>query len=176
MELAQLPAFRTDEQGVTFRYLVFQLTSGGQERTLVRGLNYLPYDSQLTQRIVNWTLDELEKAGFDPATGELMVEGGGTLTLNPYYETATLFGENPEYGEESDRGAVEALVKKAYAELEVSSFKSGEELPPPPKPKRPPRKKPKAASSESAAAAEDVEGEPADESEGESAEETEPAS
>lgn len=143
MRLSDIPEVQFDHQGVTFHYLVFRLVSGGEERTLVRGENYRPYEPDATQQIINSTLDHLESAGFDEDKDRLEVDGGGTMSLNPYYETVVLFGEDSEYGEESDRAGVAEKVRSALPGLEISWFASGEEPQPPSKkpPERPSEKR-----------------------------------
>lgn len=111
--------------GVHFRYLVFQLQVEDQSKLLVRALNFQPYRDELEQQIINWTWQGLEESGFNESGAELSVSGGGTLNINPYYETVTLFGESPEYGSEEERETVAGLVRQAFSDHEVSWFEPG---------------------------------------------------
>lgn len=129
MELDGLPDVRLEESGVTFKYLVLRFDSDGQGKVLVRGVNYRPYEPDAVQRIVNWTWDELEASGFREGQDDLTMVGGGTLSINPYYEKVTLFGELPGVGAEPDREATSQLVKAAFPDHSVEWFPAREEKP-----------------------------------------------
>ncbi len=129
MGLDELPEVRLEEAGVMFKYLVLKLASNGGERVLVRGVNWKPYEPDAVQRIVNWTWDELEAEGFQEGRDELALEGGGTLSVNPYYEKITLFGEIPGVGSEGDRQATCRMVQAAFPDHTVQWFPAEEEKP-----------------------------------------------
>ncbi|MFQ5739676.1 MAG: hypothetical protein ACE5JX_11755 [Acidobacteriota bacterium] len=120
MRLAEIPDVCLEESGVTLKYLVLRVASNGEEKILVRGLNYRPYDPGLEKRIVERTFDELDEAGFDEENDILEVGGGGALSRNPYDQTISLFGADPVYQQEADREATAKLVERAFPDHEVS--------------------------------------------------------
>ncbi len=138
MDFERVPDVQFQDPGVIFRYLVLRFRSGDQEKTLVRGINYRPYEPETAQRIINWTWDELEAAGFREGRDELGLEGGGTLSVNPYYETATLFGA-ASVGPEADRAATASMLEKAFPGHKVEWFPPEEEKPKKPVKKPPPK-------------------------------------
>ncbi len=154
MRLESVPACRMEESGVSFKYLVFRLKSGEAEKQVLRGVNFQPYEADANRRIERQLRAELERLGFDPRANGLSVLGGGTISVNPYYETVTVFGENPEHGAEPDRSATLALLSGAFAGYEVKSYEAGEEEAPPKPKKKPVRKAaPRPAAAKPAAAA-----------------------
>ena len=141
-DLSNIPAVNVERGGVHFRYLVFQLQckfvaklwprfqylspeQSDETRLLVRALNFRPYRDELEQQIINWTWQGLEEFGFDESGAQLSVGGGGTLNINPYYGTVTLFGESPEYGPEEERETVARLVQERFSGHEISWFETG---------------------------------------------------
>ncbi len=124
-DLSDIVAVDVEPAGVHFRYLVFQLQVDSQSKLLVRALNFRPYRDELEQQIINWTWQGLEASGFTESGVQLSVGGGGTLNINPYYETVTLFGESPEYGAEEERETVAGLMQEAFSDHEVSWFEPG---------------------------------------------------
>lgn len=125
MDFDEIPAARFFDLGISFHYLVFRLKSGEKEQLLVRGMNFLPYEPNVKQRIINQTVSELEGAGFREGVDELATNGGGTATLNPYYETVTLFGADADQGSEENREEVGELFKNAFPEHKVEWYSEG---------------------------------------------------
>ena len=123
--LSNITAIILEPGGVHFRYLVLQVQIEDQSKLLVRALNFRPYRDKLEQKIVNWTWKDLEERGFKESETQLTVGGGGTLNINPYYETVTLFGESPQYGPEPERKTVAQLFQKVFSEHEISWFEPG---------------------------------------------------
>ena len=121
-DLKRIPALDVESSGVHFRYLVFRVTVQDQDAVLVRAVNFRPYREELDQRIVNWAWESLEEAGLDESQARLEVGGGGSLSINPYYLTVTVFGASPRYGAEEDREAVAGLVQDAFPDYEVSWY------------------------------------------------------
>jgi hypothetical protein len=105
-----------------FKYLYFEAQQSGQTRGLVRALNYAPYVSDLEEQIVLWLREELEATNFFRAGGALKTLGGGTMTLNCYYETITLFGASGSHGVEENREAVARLLEGSFPDHEVAWF------------------------------------------------------
>lgn len=140
MDVSLIPTLQLQDDGVTFKYLVLKFTSDGEEKTLLRGINFRPYETDAVQQIVNWTWDELEALGFREGRDVLAMDGGGTLSLNPYYETATLFGELPGVGAESDRDNAAQMVQEAFPDHKVEWFPPEVEVKKPVKKRPPPRK------------------------------------
>ena len=124
-DLSKIPRLEVEKSGVHFRYLVFRLTVGDQEEVLVRAVNFHPYREELDQRIVNSTWQSLESTGLDESQATLHVGGGGSLAVNPYYATVTLFGASPEYGPEEDRETVARLFEDEFPDYEVSWYPLG---------------------------------------------------
>ena len=125
MSLDDIPAVRLLNLGVSFRYLVFRLTSGQKETLLVRGLNSRPYETGIEQRIINQTREELAEFGFQEDHDELATNGGGTARLNPYNESITLFGASPERDPEENRDEVHELFQQAFPQHSVDWFSEG---------------------------------------------------
>ena len=123
MSLREIPDVSLQGNGVTFKYLIFQLHKGAESKTILRGLNYLPYRTQMDEAIIRHTNRELEKRGLFERGGEFSVEGGGTLTLNRYYDTVALYGANSVYGEEENRAASAEKIWQAFPGYEVSQNK-----------------------------------------------------
>ena len=123
MRLPEIPEVRLEDSGgVTFSYLVFQLELGGEKKSVVRGLNYQPSERAVEERIIGWAKDELEECGFFESGGDFLVEGGGSLTINPYDETVVLFGSNKAYGSERDREEVARRFERSFPNHEVTCF------------------------------------------------------
>lgn len=122
MGFDEIPPVRFFDLGVSFRYLVFRLKSGEEQRLLVRGMNFRPYEPDIDQRIINQTIAELKEAGFREGVDELDVGGGGTAATNPYYETLTLFGADAESGSEANRDQVFELVQAAFPQHKVEWY------------------------------------------------------
>jgi hypothetical protein len=123
MELSAIPRVRFEEGGgVTFRYLVLILKLRGERKSALRALTYLPSRKGMERQILAWTKGELDTAGFFANGGEFVVDGGGSLTHNPYDETICLFGANPAYGPENNRESVAQLVEAAFPGHKVSWF------------------------------------------------------
>lgn len=125
IDLSKIPRLEVEDSGVHFRYLVFRLTVEDQEGVLVRALNFRPYREELDQRIINWAWQGLEDTGVDESGATLQVDGGGSLAINPYYETVTLFGASSEYGPEEERETVARLFQDAFPDYEVSWYPLG---------------------------------------------------
>ena len=125
IDLSKIPRLEVEEGGVHFRYLVFRLTVEDQEGVLVRALNFQPYREELDQSIINWAWQSLEDTGLDESGATLQVGGGGSLAINPYYETVTLFGASSEYGPEEERETVARLFQDAFPDYEVSWYPLG---------------------------------------------------
>ena len=125
IDLSKIPRLEVEEGGVHFRYLVFRLTVEDQEGVLVRALNFQPYREELDQSIINWAWQSLEDTGLDESGATLQVGGGGSLAINPYYETVTLFGASSEYGTEEERETVARLFQDAFPDYEVSWYPLG---------------------------------------------------
>ncbi len=125
IDLSKIPRLEVEDGGVHFRYLVFQLTVENQEGVLVRALGFRPYREELDQRIINWAWQGLEDTGLDESGATLQVAGGGSLAINPYYETVTLFGTSSEYGPEEERETVARLFQDAFPDYEVSWYPLG---------------------------------------------------
>ena len=122
MELSEIASVRLEEGGVMFKYLLIQLEREGQTKTVVRGLNYQSYRGDLEEQIVQATEQELRDSSFLDQGGSFEVAGGGSITLNPYYETITLFGASSRYRAEGNREPVAKMLEAAYPEHEVSWF------------------------------------------------------
>lgn len=141
MGLSEIPSVRLEDSGgVTFKYLVLVLQLDGQKISIVRGMNYQPYHPDFEEKIIGWTKQELDDVGFFDRGGDFVVKGGGSLTLNPYDETISIFGSNGPYGPEKNREAVAELVQSAFPTYKVFWFSPTQA--PPPKAKRPAEKKP----------------------------------
>ena len=125
IDLSKMPRLEVEDGGVHFRYLVFRLTVEDQEGVLVRALNFHPYREELDQSIINWAWQSLEDTGLDESGPTLQVGGGGSLAINPYYETVTLFGASSEYGPEEERETVARLFQDAFPDYEVSWYPLG---------------------------------------------------
>ena len=122
MELLESPEVRLQTEGVMFKYLYFEAQQSGQTKGFVRALNYAPYVSDLEEQIVLWLREELEATNFFIAEGVLKTLGGGTMTLNRYYETITLFGASESHGAEENREAVARSIEGAFPDHEVTWF------------------------------------------------------
>jgi len=122
MQLASIPNVAVESSGVHFCYLVLKLTAGDQVKTLVRALNFRPYRDNLEQRIIKWTWGGLEEAGLDEGNAFLSVKGGGSLSINPYYGTVTVFGGRPDSGIEENREEVAQLLREAFPSHDLSWF------------------------------------------------------
>ena len=125
IDLSKIPGLEVENSGVHFCYLVFQLTVEDQEKVLVRALNFRAYGEELDQRIINWAWQSLEDTGLDDSRATLHVGGGGSLAVNPYYATVTLFGASPEYGPEEERETVARLFQDEFPDYEVSWYPLG---------------------------------------------------
>ncbi len=119
MELSEICAVELKDKGVTFKYLILTLEMKGEKKGILRGLNYQPYDSRANERIIGWTKEELEESGFFENGGDFTVDGGGSLTRNPYQQTITLFGANKIYGPEPDRQTAAQMVQEAFPAHQV---------------------------------------------------------
>ena len=75
----------------------------------------VPIGKNWTKRIINWAWQGLEDTGVDESGATLPVDGGGSLAINPYYETVTLFGASSEYGPEEERETVARLFQDAFS-------------------------------------------------------------
>jgi hypothetical protein len=117
-KLSEIPDVRLDTQGVMYKYLILKLESAGEAKEIVRGLT----STEDEARAVRWVEEELDEAGIGEDARRIEILGGGSLSLNPYSETVTVFGASPKYGEESDRAAVAHLVEKAFEEYTVSWY------------------------------------------------------
>ena len=126
MELSEIASVRLEEGGVMIKYLLFQLDREGQAKAIVRGVNYQSYREGLEEQIVQAAEQELRDSSFLDQGGGFEVAGGGSITLNPYYETITLFGASRSYGVEQDREAVAKMLEVAYPEHKVSWFSPDE--------------------------------------------------
>ena len=126
MELSEIAGVRLEEGGVMIKYLLFQLEQEGQSRAIVRGVNYQSYREGLEEQIVQAAEQELRDSSFLDQGGGFEVAGGGSITLNPYYETITLFGASQSYGVEGNREAVAQMLEAAYPEHKVSWFSPDE--------------------------------------------------
>ena len=126
MELSEVASVRLEEGGVMFKYLLIQFEREGQARAIVRGLNYQAYREGLEAQIVQVAEQELRDRSFLGQGDGFEVAGGGSITLNPYCETITLFGASQKYGAEADREAVAKMVEAAYPEHKVSWFSPDE--------------------------------------------------
>ncbi len=120
MKLGEIPDVRLQTKGVMFQYLLFEIEQAGQSKTIVRGVNYQPYRDDADEQLVEWVREELQEGNSLDQDGGLKIEGGGTITLNPYYETLTLFGASQEYGEEKNRADVARMFEQAFPDHEVS--------------------------------------------------------
>ena len=105
-----------------FKYLLIQLEREGQTKAIVRGLNYQSYRGDLEEQIVQTAEQDLRDSSFLDQGGAFEVDGGGSITRNPYYETITLFGSSQRYGAEGNREAVARILEAAYPEHKVSWF------------------------------------------------------
>ncbi len=126
MDLSELASVRLEEGGVMFKYLLIQLEREGQAKAIVRGVNYQAYREGLEEQIVLEAEQELRDSSFLDQGGGFEVTGGGSITLNPYYETITLFGASQGYGAEGNREAVAKLLEAAYPEYKVNWFSPDE--------------------------------------------------
>ena len=122
MELSEIPEVWLRTEGVMFKYLYFEAQQSGQIKGLVRALNYAPYVHDIEEQIVLWLREELVTTTFLTAGGILNILGGGTMTLNRYYETIALFGASESHGVEKDREAVARLIEGAFPDYEVTWF------------------------------------------------------
>ena len=120
MSLTEIPDALLHGDGVTFRYLIFQLHRGEERKTVLRAVNYLPYHSHFDETIIRLTKEELEGQGFFDRNGDFSVEGGGTLSLNRYYDTITLYGADPAYGAEQDRSGAAEMLRQVFPDYEIS--------------------------------------------------------
>jgi hypothetical protein len=125
MQLVSIPNVAVEDSGVHFCYLALKLTAGDQVKTLVRALNFRPYRDNLEQRIIEWTWGGLEEAGLDEDSAFLSVKGGGSLSINPYYGTVTVFGGSPDSGIEENREEVAQLLREAFPSHDLSWFTPG---------------------------------------------------
>ena len=105
-----------------FKYLLIQLERQGQTKAVVRGLNYQSYRDGLEEQIVQTAKQELRDSSFLDQGGSFEVTGGGSITLNPYCQTLTLFGASERYGAEGNREPVAQMLEAAYPEHKVSWF------------------------------------------------------
>ena len=85
-------------------------------------MNYLPYRSQIEETIIRLTKEELEERGFFDQGGDFSVEGGGTLDLNRYYDTITLYGANSAYGAEQDRSGAAEVLRQVFPDYGISLY------------------------------------------------------
>ena len=126
MKLSEIASVRLEEGGVMFQYLLIQLEREGQAKAIVRGVNYQSYREGLEEQIVQAAQQELRDSSFlDQGVG-FEVAGGGSITLNPYDETITLFGASQRYGVEGSREAVAKMLEAAFPEHKVSWFSPDE--------------------------------------------------
>lgn len=123
MDLSQIPGVRLqDGDSVTFQYLVINLELKGEKKSILRGQNWRPYQPDVDAEIIAWTKEELDGFDFFDQGGDFLVEGGGTLTLNPYDETVALYGANRPYGPEKDRAETAKVVQASYPDHKISWF------------------------------------------------------
>ncbi len=135
MDLKTIPTFHFEEEGVSFKYLVFRLKTDDQEESVVRGVNFRPYEHRASERILQGLREELRSLGFGENTVQLDVDGGGSVSVNPYDETVVVFGEAPEHGAESDREWVAERLGQAFPHCQINTYQPGET-------EEPPKKKP----------------------------------
>jgi hypothetical protein len=143
MKLEEIPDVRLQTKGVMFQYLIFKIVSAGKSKTIVRGVNYQLYYDNADEKLMKWVRKELEEDSLLDQGGGVKIEGGGTLTLNPYYETLTLFGSSQTYGEETNRADVAKMFEQSFPDHEVSWSPAEPE----PKPSTPKNSKKAAAKS-----------------------------
>ncbi len=136
MELSEIASVRLEEGGVMYKYLLIQLEQDGQTKAVVRGLNYQSYRKDLEEQIVRTAEQELRDSRFLDQGGSFEVTGGGSITLNPYCQTMTLFGASQIYGAEGNREPVAKMVEAAYPAHEVSWFSPDSPEPAPSKPEK----------------------------------------
>lgn len=117
MVITELPDALLEGEGVTFQYLLMSVECDGQSRQVVRGLCYTPYAEGAEDRILDRLRRELSESG-----GKYSVEGGGSLTLNPYNETIILYGKNPAHGAEPDREISVRALQQSFPDHKVSWF------------------------------------------------------
>ena len=152
MKLEEIPDVRLQTKGVMFQYLLFKVIRAGKSKSIVRGVNYQLYQNNAAEQLIKWVREELEEESLLDQGG-LNIEGGGTLTLNPYYETLTLFGSSQMYGEEKNRADVAKMFEQSFPDHEVS-WSPAEPEPKPSTPKK--SKKAAAKSKESSEKVEEV--------------------
>ena len=152
MKLEEIPDVRLQTKGVMFQYLLFKVIRAGKSKSIVRGVNYQLYQNNAAEQLIKWVREELEEESLLDQGG-LNIEGGGTLTLNPYYETLTLFGSSQTYGEEKNRADVAKMFEQSFPDHEVS-WSPAEPEPKPSTPKK--SKKAAAKSKESSEKVEEV--------------------
>ena len=126
MELSEIASVRLEEGGVIFKYLLIDLERAGERKVILRGLNYQSYVENMEEEIVKSAEEELKQSSFFEHGGGFQVAGGGSITLNPYYETITLYGASQTYGVEKNREDVARMIEDAYPEHEVSWFSPDE--------------------------------------------------
>ena len=134
MKLEEIPDVRLQTKGVMFQYLLFKVIRAGKSKSIVRGVNYQLYQNNAAEQLIKWVREELEEESLLDQGG-LNIEGGGTLTLNPYYETLTLFGSSQMYGEEKNRADVAKMFEQSFPDHEVS-WSPAEPEPKPSTPKK----------------------------------------
>jgi hypothetical protein len=120
MKLSEISDVRLQTKGVMFKYLLFEIEQSGEKKKLVRGVNYQPYHNDVDDQIVQWVREELREGSFFEKGGDFRIEGGGTITLNPYSETLAVFGASVVYGEEENREDVAKMFERAFPDHEVS--------------------------------------------------------
>lgn len=125
MEILQIPELDLQGGGVMVKYLRFSVQGAEGKRQIVRGVNYLPYQADIEKEIVEFTSRELQESSGD--AGDLTVEGGGSITINLYYETITLFGTSTHHGVEQERAETAAILERAYPDYKVSWYNPEEE-------------------------------------------------
>lgn len=122
MQLLEIPEVELAGGGVMFQYLILELTNGEQTKTLLRGMNFQTYVDRIPERILESTREEIKGAGFEGSAENLTVDGGGTITLNPYTQEIVLFGASPEHGPEKNRSAAAAMLERAYPDHKINFF------------------------------------------------------
>lgn len=115
-KLSEIPNVRLNTEGVMYKYLLLKIEVGKESKEVVRGLTSLVDETETVQ----WVERELEKVGIEEGQRQIEVLGGGSFALNPYYETITLFGASPKYGEESDRLSVATLMETVFEDFKVA--------------------------------------------------------
>ncbi|MBI4447048.1 MAG: hypothetical protein HY645_14225 [Acidobacteria bacterium] len=119
MSALEIPEVRLEEGGgVTFRYLAFEISCREGIRPVLRAVNYRSYEPSQENSIMRMLESELSS----PQETPYRIMGGGSLTLNNYEQTITIYGANPVFGAEPQREKTAAMLERSLPGYKTTWF------------------------------------------------------